>query len=119
MFGLLKYFCQVTVRQRARQQVQARKIGRLDALFKLLSARRKNLLLGFELGLNAKVISSRSLRVEVAEQGSGSGPRGQIGEIDRRGRFSHPSFHMVERQHPHFTQTPAESFPCGTSSGQW
>ena len=72
MFGLLKYLCQVAVRQCAGEQVQVRKIGRLDALFKLLSARRKHFLLGFELGLNTEVIGGRSLRVEVAEQGPGS-----------------------------------------------
>ena len=109
MFGLLKYLCQVAVRQCAGEQVQARKIGRLDALFKLLPARRKNFLLGFELGLNTEVIGGRSLRVEVAEQGPSSGSCGQIGKIDRRGRFPHPSFHMVERYNLHLSYTRRES----------
>ena len=109
MFGLLKYLCQVTVRQCAGEQVQARKIGRLDALFKLLPAACKHSLLGFELGLNTKVIGGRSLRVEVAEQGPCSRLRGQIGEIDRRGRFPHPPLHMVERYNLHLSYTRRES----------
>ena len=96
-----------------------RKIGRLDALFKMLPATRKNLLLGFEFGLDAKVIGSRSLRVEVAEEGPGPRLRRQVGKIDGGGRFSHPALHMIERQHLHFTHPPAPSLPCGESRAQW
>ena len=110
VFGLLKNLCQVAMRQRSGKQVQMREISRLDALFKILPALRKNLLPGFELGLDAKVIGGRSLRVKVAEQGPGSGVGSQIGEIDGRGRFPHPTFHMVERHNLHLTPTLTESF---------
>ena len=117
-FGFLKHLRQVAVRQGARQQVQVHKISRLDALFKMLPAPRKNLLLGFELGLDTKVVGGRSLGVEVAEEGPRPRLRRQIGKIDGGGRFSHPALHMIERQHLHCTHTPLASFPCGEPGAQ-
>lgn len=84
-----------------RQQVELRIVRPFDRRFQAVLAVEELFTAALDLGLDPEVKGRRPLGVEIPNQGPGSVPRRQIGEIDGGGGLTHAPFDIVGRENFH------------------